>query len=573
MDIALILVRTVHFAGALALAGLYGFVVTVAGPALPVLRRRLLRIGWISLAALLLSAVPWLLLVARDMSGTALQPSVIATVISDTQFGRVLALRVVLVLLAIPCVALLGRRRLADGAGALFAVVQLAAIAWQGHAGADVGWEALIHLTADAAHLVAAGLWLGALLPLALLLRAPVAARLKHRATVQFSRLGVICVGILLVSGTVNAWLLVGSWPALIGTSYGQVLVVKLALVAGMLVIAATNRWYLTPRLQLAGDSDIRIARHARIEAGLGLGVIAIVAALGTMVPGAHQQIRWPFAYRLTLAWWPPAAHLVPATPTSYAVSPEPFAVATIAAGQTLYRQQCVSCHGDEGQGDGPMVADLPIVPLDFASPAVAAKPEGDLYDAIANGMPGAMMPRFAALSGPQRWDLVTYLTAQQQAAAASSTLIAEATASPAPIAPDFALPTPQGDAGTLKDLLAQGDVLLVFDGAPPLAARLDQLGQWRDALRQAGVAVVTIADTPDIRSVYALYERRPQLETPPAPHVEFLIDRDGYIRARWHPGDTLDWTQLPVLEREIAAMQGQKLAPVAVTGHVHEGM
>jgi putative copper resistance protein D len=580
MDIPLIIIRTIHFAGAIGLAGMFAFVVLITGAALPLLLRRFMLIGWISLAVLLLSAPLWLLLVAQGMSGDALGATLwqgaAATVLTDTQFGRVLLLRVALALALIPCIIYLGQRRCFAGLGLLLASAQLAAIAWQGHAGADTGIEAVIHLLADTAHLVAAGLWLGALLPLAMLLRAPIDGPLKHRATMRFSTLGVACVTVLLVSGVVNSWQLVGSWPALIGTPYGQALLLKLAFVAAMLVLAGINRWFLTPRLPTNTASarpDHRIARHATIEAGLGLGIIAIVAMLGTMVPGAHQPIRWPFAYRPVVAWWPPQFQLMPATPTSYALSPEVFAVSSIATGHALYAQHCASCHGGEGQGDGPMAADLPIVPLDLATSSVAAKPEGDLYWAVTAGMPGAMMPNFASLSDAQRWDIVDYLKAQRQAAAATSTLIAEATANPAPLAPDFGLPLSQGDAGTLKALLQHGDVLLVFADAPQSQTRLDQLQQWRNALGQAGVALVGITDAPDSRGVYALYEHRPQLDAePPAAHIEFLIDRDGYIRARWRPGDAPDWTQWPILQREIAAMQRLKLMPVAPTGHVHEG-
>ena len=48
---------------------------------------------------------------------------------------------------------------------------------------------------------------------------------------------------------------------------------------------------------------------------------------------------------------------------------------------------------------------------------------------------------------------------------------------------------------------------------------------------------MVTITGSPELRAAYALYERRPQIDAPPASHIEFLIDRSGDIRARWRPG------------------------------------
>src|SRR5438046_10603979 len=55
-------------------------------------------------------------------------------------------------------------------AGLITATTLLASLAWAGHAGATLGAERPIDLTADAAHLIAAGLWPGGLLPLTLLL-------------------------------------------------------------------------------------------------------------------------------------------------------------------------------------------------------------------------------------------------------------------------------------------------------------------------------------------------------------------------------------------------------------------
>lgn len=628
MDIPLIAARAVHFAGAISLAGLFGFAAFVAGPLVPAMRRKLVALGWVSAGLTLLAAPLWLLFTAQSMSGDTLLATIasgaVATVLTSTQFGHVVLWRMALVLGLLPCVATLGRRRLQDIAATLIAAVSLAGIAWQGHAGADIGRDAAIHLAADTTHLVAAGLWLGALAPLALLLRDAGSVPARTIAARRFSGLGVACVAVLLVSGMINAWYLVGTVPALIATTYGQVLLVKLAVVAAMLWLAAVNRWRLVPRLAASGNREAiarRLARHAAIEAALGLGVIAIVAALGTMIPAAHEPLRWPFAYRLSieavsasslhaqvlitgtlagiglivlilgiwrrkvwavivgavllfgLGWRPIQLLAVAATPTSYAVSPEPFAVPSIADGATLYRQQCVSCHGEEGEGDGPLAAALPIAPLDLAAPPVVARPDGDLYWFLTVGMDGGIMPSFAMLAPAQRWDLIVYLEAQRQARAATSTLLAQVTANPAPLAPDFALPQAQDGANTLSALRARSDVLLVFATLPQSQARLDQIAQWRAALSQAGVGVVTITDAADIRSVYALYEHSPQLEDAPlAPHVEFLVDRAGYIRARWRPGDTPDWTALPALAREVAAMTRTKLSPVAPTGHVHEG-
>jgi putative copper resistance protein D len=116
-------------------------------------------------------------------------------------------------------------------------------LAFAGHAAAGLGIEGAIHLTSDILHLVAAAGWVGALLPLAVLLGTAHRAghtpsmAIARAATPRFSTLGVVSVGILLATGIANSWVLTGSMEALVGTIYGRLLVVKVALFVLMLSI------------------------------------------------------------------------------------------------------------------------------------------------------------------------------------------------------------------------------------------------------------------------------------------------------------------------------------------------
>jgi putative copper resistance protein D len=109
----------------------------------------------------------------------------------------------------------------------------------------------------------------------------------------RFSILGSVSVATLILSGFVNAWILVGSFRGLVVTGYGQLLMLKLAAFAVMLGFAAFNRFALTPRLALASD-DARQAAHRElsrntlIEIALGLSIFAMVGVLGTQHPAAH---------------------------------------------------------------------------------------------------------------------------------------------------------------------------------------------------------------------------------------------------------------------------------------------
>ena len=85
--------------------------------------------------------------------------------------------------------------------------------------------------------------------------------------------------------------------PALVATTYGRILLVKLALIAVMLVLAAVNRQVHRPRLAqaVAGADEataqaaiVRLALNTRIEAVLGLAVLGCVGLLGVQIPAAH---------------------------------------------------------------------------------------------------------------------------------------------------------------------------------------------------------------------------------------------------------------------------------------------
>jgi putative copper resistance protein D len=119
-------------------------------------------------------------------------------------------------------------------------------------------------------------------------------ASLARDAAERFSTLGIISVAILLVTGIVNAWILVGSFHALASTEYGQLLVFKIVVFAIMLVFAAVNRFWLTPQLAVSSGNAAQLealrqlARNSAIEIALGFTIFAIVGMLGTLHPAIH---------------------------------------------------------------------------------------------------------------------------------------------------------------------------------------------------------------------------------------------------------------------------------------------
>ncbi len=169
-------------------------------------------------------------------------------------------------------------------------------------------------------------------------------------------------------------------------------------------------------------------------------------------------------------------------------------------------------------------------------------------------------------------------------------------------MAPDFTFTPGVGEARALKDWRGRGVVLLVLFTLPDSADRLVALNRIIPALRLRGGEIlgVPLGETRDLYralggrpvffplavegaseagAAYMLFRRdltaegqRP--EPPPVPHMELLVDRQGYLRARWIPRDltlaTDGWADTGRLLTEIDRLAREApIAPIAAE-HVH---
>lgn len=222
-----------------------------------------------------------------------------AVVLVETDFGRVWIARLLLaaVLLLISLALARADNRPLRIVGTAIAGLLVASVALTGHAASLEGNAGLLHRAADAAHILAAMTWLGALPPLLMLLRAAstdgAAAGEAALRLHQFHAVGLAAVLVLVASGIANTWFLVGSLSDMVGTPYGQVLLLKLSLFALMLTLAAMNRFQSAPRLRRsltdgtgreAAVTALRI--QVRLELVLALVVLATVSILGAIAPG-----------------------------------------------------------------------------------------------------------------------------------------------------------------------------------------------------------------------------------------------------------------------------------------------
>ncbi|MGY3368804.1 putative copper resistance protein D [Bradyrhizobium sp. GM2.4] len=303
----LVLTRAIHFAATANAAGALIFRGLVAEPALrgapsaaPLLDKQVRLVAWIGLAVTVSSGLTWVLLLTMSLSdegvGEAVMSGTLRDVLNLTQFGLVSQVRLALAITLAICLAL-KRWALWRWLALAAAIGLVASIAWTGHAASTPFTLGYLHLASDALHLVAASVWIGGLVPLVLLLGVTRCHRawasLELDAVRRFSALGIVSVAVLILSGFVNAWILVGSFRGLVVTFYGQLLMLKLAAFAAMLAFAASNRFVLTPWLALASDKTRQdalraISRNTLIEIALGLLIFAMVGVLGTLHPAAH---------------------------------------------------------------------------------------------------------------------------------------------------------------------------------------------------------------------------------------------------------------------------------------------
>ncbi len=305
MDGALIALRFAQYLGVATLFGaslFYLYALPAAGPAAAA------RLGWprrLLLAGALLTLVgasTGVVAQTAVMAGSlseALKPESLRFVAVETGIGQAGVLRAIAGAVAI--LLLLGVRpnRTLWMLVSTLGLVAGASLAWMGHGAATEGSGRALHLVSDLLHSLAACVWVGALVAFLALLwprgdRSPELQAASHRALDGFSGLGSALVAVLVITGLINSWFLVGPdrLEGLWTTPYGRLLLAKLVLFGGMLALAAANRFRLTPGLQLALEGEgsaitavAALRRSLLLETGVGLAVLALVAWLGTLAP------------------------------------------------------------------------------------------------------------------------------------------------------------------------------------------------------------------------------------------------------------------------------------------------
>jgi len=305
---ALILVsRFVEFSGAMILFGsslflLYGRPIASDATARDLVWTKHLLIG--AGAGLLFATFVGFVAQTATLAGSfgaVSDPVTLKAALLEMNFGISSLVRLATALFAVTIAVFLQPGQRLWAICAALGVIACASFAWMGHGAATEGSSGSVHLAGDVAHILAAAAWIGALVVFWMLLAKPALSIAGQEALcaalTSFSGAGTILVAIVVASGLINSFFLVGWDPAhIVAARYGQVLIGKLLLFAVMLALAAANRFRHTPYFAkaLVKTEPVTVAlshlrRSITAETIAAAGVLALVSWLGTLAPVTAQ--------------------------------------------------------------------------------------------------------------------------------------------------------------------------------------------------------------------------------------------------------------------------------------------
>ena len=224
----------------------------------------------------------------------SLKPSLLSFSVS-THFGKALIARILLAL----AFTFLVERALRPGGtvnrvGLAACVVGLV-LTWTLTDHSRTGVQVWLGIPAASAHLLAMSLWLGGL-ALLFVLRARARASSLLPVVPRFSRMALLCFGVLGVTGVYLSWRQSGELAALPATEFGRLLLIKSAIVLVIVGLAALSR-----RALQRGGEDLgrRLRRTVVAEALLGVVVLGVTA---TLVNAAPARVKYAPPFDLTVA-------------------------------------------------------------------------------------------------------------------------------------------------------------------------------------------------------------------------------------------------------------------------------
>lgn len=274
----------------------------------------------------------------------------------------------------------------------------------------------------------------------------------------------------------------------------------------------------------------------------------------------------------------------VQAYPGTYDDPTVPYTAESIKRGHVAFQENCTGCHGVTGEGKGPMAKDLKVPPADLTAPHVGTHTLGDIFHWLTVGGQSGVMPGFSEqLTPDDRWDVINYLIVLSSTN--QSRFLGPKGVIQWLVAPDFPLAEPKDELTSLEKLRGT-PTLISFArckaddaGAAELAASLKLAGE---TAKTSGARHVTVyrgdcpndpdaftAAHPDaVETAYSVLNR--YLDEPISseiPEGHFLVDRSGYIRARFRHFAAEDGSLAP-LRAQIALTASEPVVKISLHEH-----
>ncbi|MET3595144.1 putative copper resistance protein D [Mesorhizobium shonense] len=291
-DNLLVACRFVHDAALMALWGASVYLLALVPSALA--ERIAARLTALRLIAVVLAFVSTIVALPTQTSmigdgwPDAVNGPMLWDVLASTNIGTAWLAQALAGVLLVAAQMLASRLRLA--ATAIASGLGLAGLALSGHAMMNDGWQGIVHPLNDALHVLSAGAWVGALLPLLLILagvgKMPFDAD-AATALRRFSNAGHVVATLAILSGIANSVFIVG-WPFGLSSPYRLLLSAKIAVVLAMIAMATANRYWFVPRIGRASESALHAIRiGTAIEIVLALTAILLVSIFGMLDPNS----------------------------------------------------------------------------------------------------------------------------------------------------------------------------------------------------------------------------------------------------------------------------------------------
>jgi len=293
------LARTFSFVGLLVLIGATSFRMLVLSRArrinvaiMPLMERHAAVLGLAASVLVILSAFARIYLESEMMSAVpGMQTMSMTDMAMHTRWGFALRLELGAALVALVCFALAARRlRGAWLVASIAAIVLAVTPALAGHAAASPKFTTLM-IGTDFLHVLGGASWLGSLLvvmvvgiPLSLTLDGVERWSSVASLVNSFSPVALASAAVVVVSGLIASWVHLDPLSALWQTAYGQVLLVKLFLVAITLAIGAYNFRRVQPQL-VTEIGSTRLRRSAAIELSVGFLILLVTGFLTGISP------------------------------------------------------------------------------------------------------------------------------------------------------------------------------------------------------------------------------------------------------------------------------------------------